>query len=129
VNAPHDMAGENAMFERARSVSQHLPGLEVANYHHFQALKVNGKLVANICREPGALAVHCPLELKQQLLEAAPDVFYDTAHFAGWPSILVRMDAVDDETLRSRIEAAWQMRAPKALVKQWTKGEVGNGSL
>lgn len=129
MSEPAGPPDERAMFERARRLGAHLPGLEVANYHHFQALKVNGKLVANICREPGALAVHCPLELKRQLVEAAPEVFYDTPHFAGWPSILVRMDRVDDETLRSRIEAAWQMRAPRALVKEWMKGGDGNGSL
>ena len=107
------------LIERAVRLAGHLPEVEVASHYGHPALKVGGKAFANPCREPGALSVYCPLELKAALIEARPDLYFDTDHFRGWPAVLVRMDAIDDETLRSRLEAAWAQRAPKKLLKTW----------
>jgi hypothetical protein len=105
------------MFARALRLAGHLPGAEVSTSYGRPALKAGGKSFANICSVPGALAVHCPLELKAMLIDAAPEFYFDTPHFKGWPAVLVRMEAIDDETLSSRLESAWAMRAPKRLVK------------
>ena len=108
---------EEESFERARRLTAHLPGVDITPHYGRPALKVNGKAFANLCREPGALAVHCPLELKEHLLEAQPDFYFDTDHFRGWHAILVRMDAIDDDTLQARLESAWAAKAPKTLIK------------
>lgn len=67
------------------------------------------------------MAVHCPLEVKAMLVEAEPRLYFDTPHFAGWPSLLVRMEAIDDATLADRLEAAWRLRAPASFVKGWER--------
>ncbi|MEA3049424.1 MAG: hypothetical protein QOG84_1260 [Sphingomonadales bacterium] len=103
---------------RAARLAGHLPGVETARHYGKPWLKVAGKTLAGPCREPGALAVHCPVELKEALIEARPDLYFDTDHFRGWPAILVRMEAIDDETLKDRLEAAWRMRAPKRLIAE-----------
>jgi hypothetical protein len=105
----------NAILERAQRLAAHLPGVETAPHHGRPWLKVGGKTLAGPCREPGALAVHCPVELKEALIEARPDIYYDTDHFRGWPAVLVRMDSIDDSTLKDRLEAAWEDRAPRRL--------------
>jgi hypothetical protein len=110
------MTAADEMIARAARLAGHLPGIEVAPHWGKPWLKVGGKALAGPCRYPGTLAIHCPLELKEALIEARPDLYYDTDHFAGWPSILVRIDAIDDETLKDRLEAAWRMRAPKRLI-------------
>jgi hypothetical protein len=102
---------------RAARLAGHLPGVETAPHYGRPWLKVAGKALAGPCREPGALAVHCPVELKEALIEARPELYYDTAHFRGWPSLLVRMDAIDDATLKDRLEAAWRDRAPSKLAR------------
>jgi hypothetical protein len=51
------------------------------------------------------------------LVTAAPEIYYDTPHFARWPEILVRMAEIDDTTLAARLDAAWRDRAPKKLLK------------
>jgi hypothetical protein len=102
------------LLARAARLAGHLPGVETAPHYGRPWLKVAGKALAGPCREPGALAVHCPVELKEALIEARPDLYYDTDHFSGWPSVLVRMDSIDDATLRDRLEAAWQDRTSKA---------------
>ncbi len=52
------------------------------------------------------LAVRCPLDRKEMLLEAAPDRFFTEPHYNGYPAILVRLDAVDDEELAGMLKAA-----------------------
>jgi hypothetical protein len=105
--------------ERAHRLIAHLPGLELASSWGRPALKVNGKGFAGLSRVPGALWVLCPLDLKELLMAAEPDVFFETDHYRGWPAVLVRVEAADDETLAARLESAWAAKAPKKLVKAW----------
>ena len=51
------------------------------------------------------------------LIAAAPDLYFETDHYRNWPAVLVRMDAIDDATLKARLHAAWEARAPRSLVK------------
>jgi len=105
------------LLARAARLAADLPGVETAPHYGRLWLKVGGKTLAGPCREPGALAVHCPVELKEALIEARPDLYYDTDHFRGWPAVLVRMEAIDDATLKDRLQAAWRDRAPKSMHK------------
>ena len=98
---------------RALRLAGHLPGLE----HDEHRLTVRGKIVANLCREPGALSTYCPLDIRDVLLQAEPEHFYITDHFRNWPAILVRMETVPDDLLANRLRAAWEARAPRALVR------------
>lgn len=41
----------------------------------------------------------CPLEEKQLLIEAAPDIYFETDHYRGWPSVLVRIRLISEEGL------------------------------
>jgi hypothetical protein len=109
---------DDPLFERAARLAAQLPDVERSTTHGSPALKVGGKVLANLCREPGALSVYCPLEIKAGLIEAAPDIYFDTPHFSGWPAVLVRMDAISDEALAARLEAAWMLRAPARLRRQ-----------
>lgn len=109
---------DEEIVDRAWRLACALPGTQLAPHHGKPWVKVAGKALAGPCRYPDTLAVHCPLELKQALVEARPNLFYDTDHFRGWPSILVRMSAIDDETLKDRLEAAWRDRAPAKLRKE-----------
>lgn len=45
------------------------------------------------------LAVRCPIERKELLIEAAPDRFFDDDHYHGYPAVLVRLAAVDADEL------------------------------
>ena len=58
------------------------------------------------------LAVHCPTQDKQRLLEAIPETLFTTPHYDGYPVVLVRLDAVDEAQLRDLLGAAWTCLAP-----------------
>lgn len=79
------------------------------------ALKLRDKAMV-VVKEPGLLYLPCPLEQKEILLEMAPEIYYQTDHYKGWPGLLVRLDAIGDEELSLRLEDAWRYRAPKKLL-------------
>lgn len=115
------------LIERAHRLIADRPGIGIELHFGQPALKVTGKALANLCREPGALAVWCPLELKAMLVEAAPELFFDTDHFRNWPAILVHMDRIDDDSLRARLIFAWESRAPKKMLRAWRQDHPDEG--
>ena len=100
---------------RAHRLCRHLPGIELAPYYGEPAVKVGDKVIANACREPGALSIWCRPEDRAILLEARPDIHFVTDHFLNWPAVLVRMDVIDDVTLAARLREAWSGRASRQL--------------
>lgn len=88
------------------------------------ALQVRGKMFVRI-KEPGILVVMCALEEKGMLIELAPEFYFETDHYRGWPAMLVRLDVIDDQDLTQRLIAAWRQKAPKRL----TASFVAPGTL
>jgi len=107
---------QESMLDCAARLTADLPGVGRARHYDTMALKVGGKAFANPCREPGALAIYCPVADKEVLIAAAPDIYFDTDHFRNLPAILVRMDVINDATLKARLRAAWAAWAPKKLI-------------
>jgi hypothetical protein len=92
-----------------------LPGIEAGSSYGKPALRVQKRFFAGV-KDAGTLVVYCPLEEKELLKEAAPEIFHETDHYKGWPAILVRLAAIGDDELRHRLEIAWRMRAGKRLI-------------
>jgi hypothetical protein len=69
-------------------------------------------------RRPRAdvLAIRCPIELKEMLVAAAPQTFFDEDHYRGYPAVLARLDAIEEAELAGLLEGAWRLIAPKSLV-------------
>lgn len=93
-----------------------LPGLVEAPSYGTPGLKVKGKFLARL-REPDVLVVVCPLDEKEFLIEADPEIFFETEHYKGWPAVLVRLSKIERESLALLIERAWRTQAPKRLLE------------
>jgi hypothetical protein len=110
------MTGDPA-FERVVRCAAPLQAVERSTLYGTLSLKVRGK---SFCRMKekmeDVLVVMVPLGLKEMLLEAEPDKYFETPHYAGYPAMLVRLNAVSDEELANRLECAWMEKAPKALI-------------
>lgn len=66
---------------------------------------------------PSVVAVRVAHESEKELLiDMDPDVFFTEPHYNGFPAILVRLAAVDVDTLERLLVDAWRLRAPKKLV-------------
>jgi hypothetical protein len=58
---------------------------------------------------------------KQELLAADPGVYFTTAHFNGYPAVLIRLARISVAELREVLTDAWLAQAPKRLVKQFQR--------
>lgn len=56
---------------------------------------------------------------KEALLAEEPDLYFTTAHFDGYPAILVRLERIGSDELEELIVEAWLARAPKRLVSDF----------
>ena len=57
--------------------------------------------------------------VKEALVADAPDIYFTTPHFNGYPAVLVRLAAISSKELAELVEEAWLDRAPKTLVKRF----------
>jgi hypothetical protein len=78
------------------------------------ALRVHDRPFVSI-KEANVMVLHCPHEAKEMLMEMAPEIYFQTPHFEGWPGLMVRLDVIGDEELAIRLEDAWRFKAPKKL--------------
>jgi hypothetical protein len=57
--------------------------------------------------------------VKFALVADAPDVYFTTPHFDGYPAVLVKLREIGIGELRELITEAWLAQAPKQLVKEF----------
>ena len=104
----------NDLASRLERLAHDLPGVETGTSYGAMALKVAGKMIA-CAKSNDVIVLSMPLDEKEHFIEMAPDVYFETPHYHGWPAVLVRADAIGDAELRQRIGEAWQRRAPAKL--------------
>jgi len=80
---------------------------------------VKKKLFARLLPDGKTLAVRVDLEEREALLSVAPDVFFLTPHYEGWPMVLVNLARVERGDLEERLVEAWRFMAPATLVSEF----------
>jgi hypothetical protein len=107
-----------------RRLALALPGV-IADERHGQrhyAIEGKGMAWAYVARDrpkekrslrPGIVAIRCPLEEKEMLIEAAPEIYFDDDHYRGFPGVLVRLAAISEAELAVRLARAFEIQAPK----------------
>ncbi|MGB4136870.1 MAG: MmcQ/YjbR family DNA-binding protein [Microbacterium sp.] len=58
-------------------------------------------------------------QAKAALIETYPDAFFTIPHFDGYPAVLVRLDAIDEQLLRETLTDAWLLRVPPTVARAW----------
>lgn len=101
-------------WEEAAAFALRLPDTELSTSYGKPAVKVNGKAFLYPGREPGSFAVASPLPEKELLMETDPETFWETAHYRGWPAVLVRHGSSAHERIENVITRAWWDRLKKA---------------
>jgi hypothetical protein len=114
-----------ADWETVREIVSGFPEVEESTDGR-SAWRVRGKLFAWQARERdgGGLAVRVDREEKQLILDSNPDVYFASPHYAGYPGVQIRLELVDAEELRMRLEDAWLIQAPKRLAAQLVDDET-----
>jgi hypothetical protein len=64
------------------------------------------------------LAARVPdLGARDALLADAPDIYFVTSHFDGYPIVLVRLDRIGSAELEELLTEAWLSRAPRRIAR------------
>lgn len=116
-----------ATFDDVRAWALALPGVEEGTSYGTPALKVRGKLLARLRDEDGAIVLKVALEVRDLLLTTNPAAYYITPHYAGYPTVLVRLEHADADDLRDLLIAAWRDHAPKRLVAAYDRAQHTGG--
>ncbi len=108
--------GTDIQFTRVKRLSEQagLPGIEEGTSYGNPALKVGGKSFVTV-KDEATLVIPISIDDKERLIEMAPHVYFQTAHYVGWPYMPLRAEEIDDIELTERLIGAWLFRAPKRL--------------
>ncbi|WP_274630390.1 MmcQ/YjbR family DNA-binding protein [Arvimicrobium flavum] len=112
-------------FDKLRRAAAGLPNISEGTSYGTPSLRAGKKFLARV-KDADTVAVMCPLEEKEVLLAAAPEFYFETDHYRGWPAMLVRVHDIPIEELAHRLERAWQIQAtPKMLKARGPAGRSG----
>ena len=109
-----------ALFAKVVAIAMRFPGVEVSRSYGTPAIKVKRKLLARLRSEAeGGLAIRCDFMDREMLLQAAPEAFYVTDHYADHPMVLVNLETVRWDAMPDVVERAWRIAATPKLVKDF----------
>src|SRR5262245_26072554 len=105
-----------ADWDTVRELALSFPEVEASSSGRV-AFSVRGKGFAWEARERdgGGLAVRVDREEKQLILDADPEVYFTSLHYTGFPAVQIRVEAIDRDELRDRLEDAWLIQAPRKV--------------
>lgn len=102
-------------FEEATDYALTLPGAERSTSYGQPCVKANGNGFLFVGHEPQeAFALHMEMATKQIMLETHPGTFFETPHYSGYSTVLVRYDGSDDDLVRDMIRRAADWARAKA---------------
>ena len=106
-------------WEEAVAFALSLPDTEVSTSYGNPAVKVasNGRTFLNVGHESDtSFVLAMELDAIEMLKETEPDTYWQSPHYEGWPAVLVRYDAKDDDRVRELIRRSrdWTASRPKA---------------
>lgn len=108
-------------FETVRRLGLEFPGVEESTAYGAPALKVAGKLLACIpthkSAEPDSLAVRIDLADREELIAAAPDIYYIKDHYKNYSAVLVRLTHIEPDALRDLLGGAFRFVTRKKKTK------------
>jgi len=107
--------------ETVRRVALGFPGVEEGSSYGTPGFRVRGKFLARMKEDGETLVVKCGDDERVFRIPAAPETFFVTDHYRGYPTVLVRLARVRLEDLREVLEEAWRRNAPKRLLAEYDR--------
>ena len=103
-----------------RRVCLSLPGTVEKPYNRFPCFRVRSALFLRIHELPDVVFVRCrDLEERNELLKAEPGKFFITAHYEGYPGMLVWLSQVDFDEMAELVIESWRVCAPKRMLASY----------
>jgi hypothetical protein len=113
----------------AKAMLLAMPGVEQGTAYGRPAFKLRGKLFAGLRDNDTVLGLPMSADDRELFLEMAPEIYFITDHYRGYPAVLVRLQAIEADELAERIERAWRMKATNAMTKAFDAARRGQTSV
>jgi len=82
--------------------------------------RVKDRLFARMHDLPDTLVVWvADMAEKEAFLASAPEIYFETPHYDGYPMVLVRLAEIDPDELREVLTESWRARAPRRLLAEF----------
>lgn len=107
--------------DRIRPLVLALPATTEGSCYGTPGFRVKKKLLARLHEDGETLVVYT--EDRETWISAKPAVFYFTEHYRNSFYMLVRLKKVSNKDLAAVLLAAWRLRAPKLLLKEYAPGK------
>jgi hypothetical protein len=105
-----------ATWDTVRELMLAMPGVEEGSSYGTPAFKVKKKLIVRLKEDGETLVVQCGFDERDFRMSARPNVFFNTPHYHGYPTVLVHLGKVSMKDLRDLLEMSWRRQAPKSLL-------------
>ena len=105
-------------WDEAVAFALSLPDTELSKSYGQPAVKVasNGRAFLYPSHETDtSFGVAMDMDTIEVLKETEPDTYWQTPHYEGWPGVLIRYSAADEERVRDVISRSrdWSAARPK----------------
>ena len=105
-------------FDDVGKIALALPGVEAGTCYGMPAFRVGGKLLCCLRQDLEALVlIDVPVEEREVMCEAEPEVYFFTDHYRDWPAVLARLSAAEPDHVQGYLLRSWKKRAPKKVLK------------
>ena len=106
-------------WEEAVAFALTLPGTELSTSYGKPAVKLtdNGRAFLVTSHEAdSSFGLAIDLDSVEMLMATEPETYWQTPHYEGWPMVLVRYGAKDEERVADTIRRSrdWSAALPKA---------------
>ena len=106
-------------WDEAVAFALSLPDTELSTSYGKPAVKVvsNGRAFLYPSHEADtSFAVGIDLDTVEMLKATEPETYWQTAHYEGWPAVLIRYEAKDEDRVREIIQRSrdWSATLSKA---------------
>lgn len=104
--------------EQFAAVVLSFPGAEAGTSYGQPSFLLRGKFFTRVRDEDDSVVIQeVPIDERELLIEAEPETFHFTPHYAGYPIVLARLAGLDAEKLRGFLERRWRKMATKTMAK------------
>jgi hypothetical protein len=110
-------------WEQLCKLGRELPEVVEDFWYGTRALKVRKKGFVRLKEDATSVVFMLEsIEEQESLITGQPEVFYITDHYRGYASVLARLAKLQVSEARLRLERAWLVKAPPALVEAFYGG-------
>lgn len=103
-------------YDTVRRIALAFPEVVEGKAYGTPSLHVRRKLMLRMWEDGETLVAKVDPANRPRFLEDSPDTFFLTDHYRNYPTMLVNLLSIHEDTLCRVIESAWRFTAPKRLV-------------